>query len=246
MVRTLTTVSTALLVLLATNVASAQAQSFGEKGQFILGADRLVPLLSYSQTWTGHLGNLPPGESGETTTTSQTAFSFFWGSTSPQETFFTVPRIGFDYVLAPHFTIGGEAVLYITAGASSSLEQDRTAGGSVTTVGATTTRTIFGIAPRAGYLLRLTDLFSLWLRGGFSFYTDGDKRTLGNNPSSGANQFALDFEPQLVITPLPHVGFTLGPTLDVPLFGQIWADPNESASSATLFFGITGGMVAYF
>jgi hypothetical protein len=246
MARTLTTISAALFVLLASKVAWAQKQGFGDTGEFILGADRLVPVLSYSQGWTGHLGNLPAGETGETTTSSQTAFSFFWGSTYPGATFFTVPRIGLDYVLAPHFTIGGEMALFITAGATQSTQIDQANGGSTTIPGAPASRTLFGIAPRAGYVLRLTNLFALWLRGGFSFYTETDTTNVGNNVSGGLNQFSMDLEPQFVITPLPHLGLTIGPTLDVPLFGRIWLDPNESASSAVLFFGITGAAIAYF
>lgn len=246
MARPLTTLSTALFVLLASKLAYAQRQGFGDTGQFIVGADRLVPLLSYSETWTGHLGNLGAGETGETTTSSQTALSFFWGATSPGETFFTVPRIGFDYVLAPHFTIGGEMALFATTGASQSTEHDQANGVSTTTPGAPTTRTLFGIAPRVGYILRLTNLFGLWLRGGLSFYTESDTTNVGANVSSGSNQFAMDLEPQFVITPLPHIGLTMGPTLDVPLFGRIWVDPNESASSAVFYFGITGAMIAYF
>jgi hypothetical protein len=242
MIRTLTTISALLFVLLASRGAYAQKAGFGEKGEFILGADRLVPVFSYSQVWQGHLGNAPPNE---TTTFSQTSFSFFWGSTAPEDTFFTVPRIGLDYVLAPHFTIGGELVLFVTAGASSSIATN-TPAGTTTTPNQSTTRTTFGIAPRVGYVLELTNLFSLWLRGGFSFYTEGDSQTLGTNTGSGVNQFALDLEPQFVITPLAHVGITLGPTLDLPLFGQRWQDPNQSAYDAVLFFGINAGLLVYF
>ncbi len=246
MLRTLTATLAALLVVLTASVACAQKQEIGEKGEFILGADRLVPLFSYSRTTQGNLGALPPGETGQSITTTQTSLSFFWGGTSPEETFFTAPRIGLDYVLFRNFTIGGETVLFVTTGASASLEQDRINGTTTTTTQQSTTSTIFGIAPRAGYIFRLTDLLSIWARGGISYYTLSNKVALGNNPGSGANQFALDIDPQLVITPMPHLGFTVGTTLDVPLFGQVWQDPNENAFSKTLYFGITAGMIGFF
>jgi hypothetical protein len=257
MPRTLTTISALLFALLASKGAHAagdhfepafdsQKTAFGEKGEFIIGADRLVPIFSYTQEWAGNLGFPPPGTTGLSTTNSQGAFSFLWGSGGPfAPAFFTAPRAGFDYVLIPHLTLGGEIVIFATTGASSSTTRN-TAMGTTTTANAANNEVIFGFAPRVGYVLRLTSLFSLWLRGGFSFYSEGDSLTIGTNTGSGANLFALDLEPQFVITPLPHVGISLSPTLDLPLFGQVWHDPNENANFDMLYFGINASLLVYF
>ena len=250
MVRTLTTVSALLFVLLASKGAYAQKAAFGEKGEFIIGADRLVPLVSYSEVWQGNLGFPPAGTTGQSFTRSQGGVSFLWGSAGgwggyQEPAFFTVPRVGFDYVLTPHLTLGGDLVIFATTGASSSVTRT-TAMGSVTTENGNDQQVLFGIAPRVGYILHLSDLFSLWLRGGLSFYSETDDLTAGVDPHAGANQFALDLEPQFVITPLSHVGISLSPTLDLPLFGSTWRDPNETANSAVLYFGINASMLIYF
>jgi hypothetical protein len=247
MARTLTTISALLFVLLASKGAYAQKAAFGEKGEFIIGADRLVPVFSFTQEWEGNLGIPPAGTTSLSSTSSQGAFSFFWGSGGPIQApaFFTAPRAGFDYVLIPHLTLGGELVIFTTTGASTTVTRT-TAMGTTTTPNQAPTEVLFGFAPRVGYVLRLTDLFSLWLRGGFSFYSEGDSFTFGNNPGSGENLFAIDLEPQFVITPLPHIGISLSPTLDLPLFGQRWHDPNENANFDMLYFGINASLLVYF
>ncbi len=59
MKRTLTATGAALAVLLAAPLANAQTKGgFGEKGQFIISADRLVPVFSYtSDVWTDNSVN---------------------------------------------------------------------------------------------------------------------------------------------------------------------------------------------
>lgn len=250
MVRTLTTISALLFVLLASKGAYAQKAAFGEKGEFIIGADRLLPVVSYSQDWQGNLGFPPPTTTGQSFTRSQGGFSFLWGSAGAwggyqEPAFFTVPRIGLDYVLTPHLTLGGDLVVFVTTGASYTTTQNRVTGTTVTENGSDQ-QVIFGLAPRVGYILHLNDLFSLWLRGGLSFYSEGDTASAGTNPGMGVNQFALDLEPELVITPLSHVGISLSPTLDLPLVGQVWHDPNLTANSAVLYFGIDASLLVYF
>ena len=257
MARTLTTISALLFVLLASKGVYAgdghfepafdpQKTAFGEKGEFIIGADRLVPVFSYTQEWEGNLGFPPVGTTSLSTTSSQGAFSFLWGSGGPiQPAFFTAPRAGFDYVLIPHLTLGAELVIFATTGASQTLTRTTAMGSTATAQGAPE-QVILGFAPRVGYVLRLTNLFSLWLRGGFSFYSEGDSLSLGTNTGGGTNLFALDLEPQFVITPLPHVGIALSPTLDLPLFGQVWHDVNENANFDMLYFGINASLLVYF
>lgn len=262
--RRLTAVGAGAGVLLAASVASAQPArgAFGQQGQFIVSADRLFSLFSWSRLSQDDF-NATPGTKS-TTTTNGTAISLLWGSNQLVDSNgnvlispFAVPRVGVDYVIVPHVTIGGNVVLFFTLGGSTSTDMNNngvTTSASVDNPG----QILFGIEPRAGYILPLTDMFSLWLRGGFSYYVDSTKLTQGAGAGQQTqtvtlNQFALDLEPQIVFTAIPHVGFTAGLTGDIPITGGHSLDTNAngvstsvSAWSGVAFFGVTLGMFAYF
>jgi hypothetical protein len=78
------------------------------------------------------------------------------------------------------------------------------------------------------------------------------KTTVGaDTVTTSTNQFALDLDPQFVVTPIPHLGFTLGLTADLPIAGGHSTDDGTSGvsvskSSSVLFFGLTAGMLGYF
>ena len=254
------------------SIASAQvpAGEFGQRGQFIVSADRLVPLFSFTH-FSQDQFTPGAGNSKQVAFENQTSISLLWGSAvrpsvavgtdaAAIQTFFTVPRVGVDYVLAHHVTVGGEAAIYFTLGGSTGTDSTLANGGAVVTQSTGNPSVlVLGLAPRGGYILPLTDMFSLWLRGGFSYFVASSKTTIGagagaQTVATTTNQFALDLDPQLVITPFPHVGFTAGVTTDLPLTGGHSADTTPanggtttlSASSSVLFFGITAGMLVYF
>ena len=254
MMRRLTAVVAGVGVLLTASVASAQARGdFGEKRQIILSADRLFPLISYTHTSSEAFSPLPNGVSKSFSTNDSSAISLLWGSTTPTS-FFTVPRLGFDYVVVPNVTVGGDLVIAFTLGGHSNNETDFNNGTMMSTRQDNPSSFLFGVAPRGGYILRLTDLFALWLRGGLSYYVTSSKTTVGNTTNTNTvNQFALDLDPQFVITPVPHVGLTLGLTADIPLTGghSQEVDVNNgsttnSAGSSIFFFGVTAGLLCYF
>lgn len=246
--------------LLTTSLAHAQQRpEFGEKGSLIISADRLVPFFAFSHT--SEDGQTNGMETKTTTTTSQTSLSFFYGSTANvNDIFYTVPRVGLDYTIVPNVTLGGDLVVFFTLGGSSGGETDFTNGNSVTTSTTAPKATVFGLAPRGGYILGLTNTFSLWLRGGFSFYTLSVKQTNNNNgngnditTTNSQHQFSLDLDPQFVFTPIPHVGFTAGLTADIPFAGGHSTEVDNggttntfSASSSVFYLGVTVGMLAYF
>lgn len=269
--RTLIAAGTTLAVLTTAPLAMAQRADFGQQGQFILDADRLLPFFGYtSYSVDGPTGG---GVSKNTTTITQTSLSFFYGSTPnfsglfaggnggadiATNLFYTVPRIGFDYVIIPNVTIGGDVILYFTLGGSTGSEVDMTNGMTTTTTSTNPSVTLFGIAPRGGYILPLNDMFSLWLRGGFSYYTVTAKASNNNNGANqsateGEHQPAIDLEPQIVFTPIPHVGFTAGLTLDIPFAGGVSGSTQNGGQTTTttdsasvLYFGLTLGMLAHF
>ena len=277
MVRRLTAVAAGVGVMRVGSLAHAQSSggSFGSQGQFIISADRLMPVLGYSRASSTEPQTPPAGETKVTDTEDSSSLGFFWGGTPafngavpggipgapgsiPVTNFYTVPRVGFDYVLLPNITVGGDLILFFTLGGSNSNEVYNNGGGTTTTTHNEPTNTTFGIAPRAGYIMHLSDLFSLWLRGGFSFYTLTWKQqftvmTTTTTISANYNQFALDLDPQLVITPFPHFGFTVGLTGDIPLAGGHSFTTNTagttssiSAGSSLMFIGVTSGLVGWF
>jgi hypothetical protein len=175
------------------------------------------------------------------------------------ENFYTVPRVGFDYAIVDHITVGAELIAFFSLGGSQSHEIDHTNGSTQTANGDQPGTTVFGIAPRGGYVLGLSNLFSLWLRGGFSFYTASQKSSVTDmagktTTTQSVQQFAIDLDPQLVITPVNHFGFTVGVTGDIPIGGGHSQDvvlPNgsstsTSAPSSLAFLGVTAGMVVWF
>jgi hypothetical protein len=256
MMRSLTALGAMLGVLLATPLASAQGKgSFGQQGDFILSADRLLPLFSFTSVSQVAPGAPGPGVSKVTNTDAQTALSFFQGGTPPLQTFFTFPRVGLDYVLIPNVTIGGDLLFYTTLGGHHTTETDLTNGSSTTDTTASGSMLTFGIAPRGGYILPLSELFSLWLRGGLFFYTSSVKTPEGaaGTMTESTNQFGIDLDPQLVFTPIPHFGITGGLTADIPIAGGhsiTHETPNasttDSAGSSIFFFGVTAGLIGWF
>ena len=263
MKRTLSAVAASLAVVTIAPGAMAQAKAagdFGEQGQFIISAGRLFQLFSYDNVTQNDLvpGGLPNNIKSQTTTTNQSTLSLLYGSNGAGiDPFFTVPRVGFDYVIVPNVTIGGDLVAVFSLGGSVKHERDFQDGSNMTNSVNSPSFTGFGIAPRGGYVLGLNDMFSLWLRGGFSYYLASSKTTnpLNNNSTEtdSVNQFAIDLEPQIVFHIIPHVGFTAGLYADIPLTGGHSADINNgnteqsiSAWSSIFYLGVDLGMLAYF
>jgi hypothetical protein len=263
MKRTVTAVGTtlgAVGLLLITSSAHAQQQTdFTQKGQFIISADRLVPLFAFTHTSENLPADAPITKNVETN--SQSSLSFFYGYTPPaQDLFYTVPRLGVDYTIVPNVTIGGEIVLYFTLGGNHGTETDSSNGTTVTTSTSSPSTTLFGIAPRGGYIFALNNIFSFWLRGGFSFYTESSTTTTNDNNGNTINkttnsfhQFSLDLDPQFVITPFPHIGFTAGITMDIPFGGRNSTENDQgnstqtfSAGASDFYLGVTLGMLVHF
>jgi hypothetical protein len=263
--RKLTAVAVCAGVALTSSAASAEPHTyFGQRGEFIISADRLLPLFSFTHISQDNL-TPGPGNSKVVNVYNQSAISLLWGSAGGTgesqaiDTFFTVPRVGLDYVIVPHVTIGGDVAIYFTLGGNTSTDTTSTAGMTQTNSAGNPSVLVFGVEPRGGYIWPLTDLFSLWLRGGFSYFISSSKSTTGPTNAQSTvtlttNQFALDLDPQIVFTPFPHVGFNAGLTADIPLTGghsQDTTDPTGrsmtlSAWSSVAYFGLTAGMFVYF
>jgi hypothetical protein len=249
--------------LFSASFAHAQVpQEFGEKGQLIFSADRLVPLVSYAQGKATN-NNVNPAQ---TTTYSSSQISLLWGSSSatgglggppgtvPTTNVYTVPRLGFDYVIVPHLTIGGNVIFFTTVGSN----VNQCFGTNCQSQGAGT-GDVFGVAPRVGYVLGLSGMLSLWIRGGMHYYhehTSAPAAACNSSDNVSAELAGLDFDPQFVIAPIPHFAFIVGPTFDWGFAGSVSTDrPNmvncnarftSSQGYADFNLAATAGLIGWF
>src|SRR5262249_36124485 len=155
--------------------------------QLIFSADRLFGPFSFTHASVTETNN------GTTTVTSTNGSSIsLLGGLDPQFVGnqaivnpFTIPRASLDYTVVPHVAVGGSIVLGFGLGGSNKTEVTANNNTTSNSSDAPTT-TVFGIAPRGGYILGLNDKLALWLRGGFSFYAT-HIRTVNNNANGNQN-----------------------------------------------------------
>lgn len=202
--------------------SSAQADpQLGAQGQLIFSADRLSPLLSYSRL-------TEDDNKGNKITTSTTSLSLFW-SGSPQD-LYDIPRLGLDYAIAPSVTIGGNFFATIPMSSRESVTDNNQTvsqdGDKVSGI---------GVAARAGYVVPLGGSIALWARGGLEYARVGTTSPRGNNDEryTSLSQFALNLEPQLVLSPGPHVGIMIGPVADIPLTGTFHTERTENGQTTS-------------
>ncbi len=118
----------------------------------------------------------------------------------------------------------------------------------------------FGLAPRVGYVIGMSDIFSFWLRGGLSVYTETiaqpTNRCNNATDDTSVTVWGLDLDPQVVISPATHFAFTAGPALDWGFAGSSSFTRNGAPNCASktetsygfnsLFFGINAGLIGWF
>jgi opacity protein-like surface antigen len=248
MIRT-TMVSAVLAVLALSNSARAEegqgSRRFGSRG-FIVSADRLIPLTSYESFKATQ-------SDGSSETKSDLSLGLL--SNAPYTafgTFYNLPRLAFDWIPVRNLTLGGALWAYTQLTAT-----DSTSPGH----GSSTSQdqpkvTYWGIAPRIGYVVPLGDALSLWPRAGVEYHNVSASSDNGS-PSPSVDQFAIEAEVMLVISPWNHFGFTVGPTLDVPVTGKSTSGSamgtgTTGAATATSFdsamfqVGVSGGMLGHF
>ena len=213
----------ATLALLVSSTSIAGAQTFGERGQLAISAERLFGYVHDSSTTTFN---------GQDSTTKADSFSLLSSSIAPNGALaYSQPRVAGDYFVIDHLSVGaalGYSHTSITLPAT---------GNQATTpsVGSWT------FAPRAGYAFLFNDMFRDLTARGLHYRTLSD----GNN---GGHVPALTLEAPVTFTLIPHVVFTAGPTLDIGLSGSV---DNTSAAGVTnsidftaTEFGLQTGLIA--
>jgi hypothetical protein len=216
--------------------SAAPATALGDRGQLFITAERVVPIFAYSKDTS----------SGNQFSQSNTVSSISLLSYGvPSNIAYTVPRIGIDYALAPHITLGGAVAAFFDLSSSTTT----TVGGmSMTDDNAKISGFLF--TPRVGYLTALGPKLALWPRGGFSYYTESvsNPPNGGMMTSNGFHQFAIDLEANFLFAIAPHFMITLGPVIDIPVSGSTsFTNGNMTTSIdySQFHFGITGGIGGY-
>jgi hypothetical protein len=188
--------------------SSAWAQTFGEKGQLAISAERLFGYVHDSATTTFN---------GVDSTVKAESFSFL-SSSVPAEAgtgglTYSQPRVAGDYFVIDNLSVGA-ALGY----SHTSLTVPTTGNQMVATSFDSWT-----FAPRAGYSFLFNDMIGIWPRAGFTYRTFSE----GND---GGHVLALTIEAPFTFSLIPHVVFTAGPTLDIGLSGSI---DNTTAAGVT-------------
>jgi hypothetical protein len=246
----------ALAVSAIPREARAQAAAAASNGiadgslHLVISADRLMDVFSYTST-TQKFQN---GPTTVETTTSGPGISLLLGRTA-RDNFHSIPRVSGDVVLPTPITIGGS--IPFAAGLGGTRETKQTPGGSRSVDAPNVT--IFGFVPRVGYLLNLSDLFSFWPRAGVGIYSQSStSKEVNNNgvevkTTDTTTAFSLDLDPQFVIHPVPHFGFSFGPLINIPLSGKVETETETGPTSNTVkndlsifHFGITASLLGWF
>lgn len=241
--------------------AAGHASGFGDKGQLILSADRLVPLFGYAHESVNATNN-----NNVSTSTSSSEISLLFAHPGAANSLLldvhSIPRVAVDFTVINNLTLGlGLGFLFGLGGTVKTTAQNGAT--TVTTNTDAPTGTMIGIAPRVGYIFALGEHLAFWPRAGFGFYSVNAKAKDTNNNNGNQTtteitdtSFSLDLDPQLTIIPVENFFFTVGPTLNIPVTGTrsesvTTGATTTSASQDTslLHFGINasiGGWIDLF
>jgi len=232
----------ACLVMSAVVLAApaAYAQDFGKSGQFAVGAERLFGIVH-----TSHTSEVGDGEVNRSHTNVSLLLTPFHSTAGTQFPIgYSFPRIGADYFVMDGLSVGGSIGVFTHSG---SFENEVM---GVTQDGDTGSMTGFLFEPRVGYAFMFSDMFGIWPRGGITFIHFGYEAE--DNDEISASAWAITLEAPLVINPVPHVVFGIGPTLDLGVTGSAETNPAdpEDPTIETDFtmhdIGLQASLTAYF
>lgn len=220
---------------------------------FLISAERMTNVLGWSSTETVPLMSIngfPTSSTAERERAgADVSFMGSGHSTNP----FSIPRLGFDGMFANGLTLGG-SISYLVA--SSEHQAFTTFNGTSTVTVKDPTVSTFVLAPRLGVMIQASRILGVWLRGGISrismsteaYGVDPDTgEQLSTSRTSTLTMVDVTLDPQLVFTPVPHVGLTLGAALDIGVSGGYEdADGSQERDFTQSSYGVTGGLVAIF
>jgi hypothetical protein len=228
------------IVLCSASSAWAQ-ERFGKAGQFAIAGERLFGFAHHSFTTTRDV----PGGEVETTQSGTTINLLGQGLGFPTlQSVLQTPRVGFDYFIIDGLSLGGSLMFSTTSAEQEVEDADGDQRESEVTYNS------FAIAPRIGYALMFNDTIGIWPRGGPTFI--GGSIEDDDEDETSISMFALSVEAPLVITPVPHAAFLVGPSLDFAFSGTQTVDPSEpnqdevESDIKATEIGIQAGILVYF
>jgi len=140
---------------------------------------------------------------------------------------FDIPRLGIDYAVAPHVSLGGNAML---------LHVSREQGNPDTT--------IYILGARLGGIVDLAPSVAFWGRGGLTYYTgslDGGTLTTPVTTSS----LGLNLEAMLIFKLIDHFGISASAIADIPLTGSEQVPNIGSQESKVTDYGVAMGLIGW-
>jgi hypothetical protein len=206
--------------------SSAWAQTFGEKGQLAISAERLFGFVHDSSTTTFD---------GVDSTTKTDSFSLISTSLAPTGggggLVYSQPRVAGDYFVIDSLSVGA-ALGYSHTSVGLPVTGNREVSTSFDS---------WTFAPRAGWFFSFNDMFGIWPRAGFTYRTF----SVGND---GGHALALTLEAPFTFSLIPHVVFTAGPTFDIGLTGSVDNTTDAGVTNSIDFtateIGIQTGLIA--
>jgi hypothetical protein len=182
---------------------SASAQELNAPGHLVFGAERLFGFYLDKQNF-----DFGPVERNVDTTVVGIGWSM-----NNDGALLTIPRLGIDYFIDEHLTLGGSLGI-----ASVSVDNSDVLG--------------ILLAARVGYALRLTHAVSFWPRGGLTFASAGG--------DDDVNVFAVTIEGMFTLAPSDGWAFLAGPLLDLGFTGSAGDDGDHTEILFGIMFGLTG------
>ena len=217
------------------------ARAFADEGAHVVSLERAFGL----SAWSNDEG---PGAVGNSAAVTRSGILFGVGQLSTHTTPYQMARLGYDYRFGFGLTLG-------VAGGVSQSSYNTTEPGA--TIASKFTNLSVIVAPRVGYLWRLSDLLSFWPRIGVTWYTS--IATSGVTQSGAPTNYETDttssgfgatIEPMLVLHPWDHVAFLFALNVDMAMSGTIKVvqaySPEATASNRYANYGLTFGLTASF
>jgi hypothetical protein len=203
--------------------AQAAGPAFGGAGQLVVSDDQPLGGLTTSSS-----GTVTPGPP-----TSWSTLSFEFGALSNNGgsgTEFSIAPAA-DYFVIPNLSIGGNILFGILSPAH----------GSGAGSGPGITYTAFGIAPRVGYNVPITDMISIWPKLYFSYLTAS-----GSNNTGGLNSAALGIFAPIMFVPATHFILGIGPNFSTQLGNNATQGNNSTGLPKLTQVGIQATIGGWF
>lgn len=239
-------VRSGIFLALTLGASTALADPFGKKGEFALSGERLFGIYyvhaseqnndSDSSTQISFFGQAPTLPVGASIGVANIGLV----AVNP----YSLPKVGFDYLITDGLTIGGSLIYAHTANTAT-----RTVARGAT-VSTDYSGDSFVIAPRVGYAYMFSDTIGIWPRGGFMYHYQVVSDN--NNNKVSLDGFALNIDAPFVFSLAEHFAILAGPGIDIGLSGTAKVTVPTPVGTATTSgddvltsFGLYAGLMGW-